>query len=162
MRTAPHLYPVEYDGAVWDRRLKGGFRAVLDAFNAYVNAGNPRSERLVERRTVVALAQIAALASIAAKRWDLRDEQEWRQVIYPASDATVEWKTNEGGRRYLAVPARAEGKLLLLDRVIVRSADPDAAVEKVIDSLRAAGYPSADVPMPEIVVSTYPFNAKAA
>src|SRR5450631_3160980 len=162
MRTAPHLYPVDYDGAVWDRRLKGGFRAVLDAFNAYVNAGNPRSERLVERRTVVALAQIAALASIAAKRWDLRDEQEWRQVIYPASDATVEWKTNEGGRRYLAVPARAEGKLLLLDRVIVRSADPDAAVEKVIDSLRAAGYPSADVPMPEIVVSTYPLNAKAA
>jgi hypothetical protein len=142
--------------------LKKGFMAVLDAYNAYANGGGPRSERLVDRRTVVALAQIAALASIAAKRWDLRDEREWRHVLYPASDAPVDWKTTEAGRRYLALPARAEGKLLLLDRVIVRSTAPENDVRKVITILEAAGYPSEDVPMPEVTISSYPLKARAA
>ena len=95
-----------------------------------------------------ALAQIAALASIAAKDWDLHDEKEWRHVVYPGPDPGVEWRTTEGGKRYLALPARAEGKLLLIERVIVRSAVPEDDMTKVIGILQAAGYPSADVPVP--------------
>ena len=77
-------------------------------------------------------------------------------------DPGVEWRTTEGGKRYLALPARAEGKLLLIERVIVRSAVPEDDMTKVIGILQAAGYPSADVPMPQVTISAYPLRAKAA
>jgi hypothetical protein len=156
------VYPVEYDRSVWQLRLKRGLAAVLSAFNAYAVAGREAPHPAVAKRTVVALAQIAGLASIAAKNWDLRDEKEWRHVIFPELEASVQWQTTETGRHYLALPARADGKLLLLDRVIVRSATPDADVKKVMEILRTAGYPSADAPMPEVTVSTYPLKPKAA
>jgi hypothetical protein len=156
------LYPVEYNQSAWELRVNRGFREVLNAFNAYADAGNRISERLVVRRSVVALAQIAALASIAAKDSKLRDEKEWRHVLYPGTHAAIEWKVTETGKRYLALPARAEGKLLLIDRVIVRSATAEEDVKTVIGILQAAGYPSDDVPMPDVTISAYPFDSKAA
>jgi len=146
---------VEYDPAIWRGRLREGFKRLLDEYNDFALSGRSVSPTRIWHRTIVGMAEIAALASVASKRPKYEDEKEWRHVIVPHPDEPVAWQLN-GARRYLPLPARADGKLLLIDRVLVRNANPQAAAQEVERLLREAGYGKSGAPMPEIAFSAYP------
>lgn len=151
---------VEYDLEVWRGRLRAGFQHLLDACNGLAKSKNWVRSATIRHRTLVGMAEIAALASIASKGTEFQDEKEWRHAIVPNPDGPpVAWEVIQG-RRYLPLPARASGKLLFIERVIVRSPDPQQMVGRVDQMLREAGYGSVGAPMPTISISTHPFGAR--
>ncbi len=68
----------------------------------------------------------------------------------------VEWLKSGSGKRYRNFPVRAAGKLIYLDKVIVRSSQAADDVRRVNDLLAAAGYGLPDQPpVPEVVASEH-------
>lgn len=145
------VLPIEYDADVWRSRVRVGVVAVLDECNAFVKTAAADPKGYFRRRTVVALAQIAALASVAAKNHEYSDEKEWRHVIVPYPADRVPVRTTPAGKRYLSLPVRANGKLLFIEKVIVRGPNLDSVRSILAD----AGYPCDDAAMPDVLISNH-------
>jgi hypothetical protein len=150
---------VVYDHAALRNRLQDGFAESLDLYNGCVLAGPLTDAGAINNRTQIGLAEMVGLAGIAAKQPCFEPEKEWRHAIVPFPDVAVPWERPEGGgKRFLPVPMRRGDARGLIERVIVRSADPQKTMRDVEETLRAAGYGTGDALMPEVAVSVHPLD----
>jgi|GEM_PF-6574826 len=143
--------------------IQEGFQGVLDAYERLPESiRNGRLREQFAHQTRVSLAVVAASAGVFSKRERYQVEEETRHVALDL-DRSIQpqiRKYREDGvektKRYVPLSFRPNDRPLLLEKVIVRGPEAEAAREEACAILKAAGY--TDDP-PPVRISSHPFAA---
>jgi hypothetical protein len=160
----PHLSrpvrPVMYNATEVDAVIEAGFRGVLNLYEDLPEStrnGHLRKKLIYE--TTTQLVVVAASAGVFSKREEYRVEEETRYVALAGKEpAPAIHEFFECGvrkqKKYLSLPFRSKGKRLVLEEIVVRGPNAEAAQAEARAILVEAGY--TDDP-PPVRISSHPF-----